>query len=222
MPTWASIDNSRVIQGRIPMQLELRVATHIITKARLADGSELEEPEGIEGYLYRLKLKTQARTNVYISSHDGYLFTLQTAHANPPPIPQANSLGDSTDASSAPTSYTREDEIRRAASQILKSSGYMDLRDIVEVRRPSKHKGATASSHSPHHSPESTNDTNAPGHERDDDFPSPDPSHEVDSDSEEPGGEAHLAAHPNTPHLKLKRTFELVLRSGMILRFEVR
>lgn len=193
------------------------MASHSVTKAKLADGTELEEPEAIEGYLYRLKMKTGARTSVYVSSHDGNLFIMQPANAYPPAIPQAQAIRASSDTDSVQEQprYTREDEVRRGASQILQSTGYLDLRDIFVVRRPSKHHRSSEHSTPPSAYPRDRDDV------VDDSFASLDPSHEEDSDCEEPGGEAHLLAHENSQHLKLKRTFEVVLRTGAVVFFEV-
>lgn len=144
----------------------------------------MEEPEAIEGYLYRLKPKSQARTSVYLSSHGGNIFVTKPAHAFPPPIPQARvSSNDAEFRSIPPFAYSLEDEKRRVSSQILNSIGCVDLRDVVVVRR------ASLASHT-ETNPASSTGTSPGMHDRmDDNAASQDMGAEEDSDMEEPGGD---------------------------------
>jgi hypothetical protein len=52
-------------------------------------------------------------------------------------------------------------------------------------------------------------------------FPECDPLEESDSDSDDPGGDDYLDTRDDKATLKLKRTFEVEMRSGSIIRFEV-
>ncbi|KAF8318969.1 hypothetical protein DL93DRAFT_2028153, partial [Clavulina sp. PMI_390] len=169
MPRDWSILFGLALEGRTSSRLEMRIAQHSVTKAKLADGTVLEEPESIEGYVYRLKPKSGARVNIYLSSHEGNLFVAHPDRAFPPPIPQAQTVWDSDDdpkPDEEPELFTRDGETKRCASQILHSQGYVDLRDIYLVRRSSK-----------------------------------------------------LESHHVAP-LKLKRSFEIIFRTGSIVRFE--
>lgn len=149
---------------------------------------------------------------MYLSSHDGNLFVTQPAHAFPPPIPQARVVpGDADFGSVSPFAFTREDERRRVSSQILNSSGYVDLRDVLVVRRTSLVTRAETRSNLPSRGSHT--------HDRVDvnsDLVS------EDSDTEDPGGEAYLLSHKNSHRLKQKRTLEIVLQAGTAVRFEVR
>jgi len=173
----------------------------------------MEEPEAIEGYLYQLKPKSQARTSVYLSSHGGNIFVTKPAHAFPPPIPQARvSSNDAEFSSIPPFAYSLEDEKRRVSSQILNSIGCVDLRDVVVVRRASHTET----------NPASSTGTSPGAHDRmDDNAPSQDMGAE-DSDMEEPGGETYLQSHKNSYRLRQKRTLEVTLQAGVTVRFEVR
>ena len=123
----------------------------------------VNEPAAVEGYLTRIKPKTQARAPIYVSTHDGNLFVSSThkAHPPPPPAPPTPTTSPTADAfpafstsaskSIAPTSpakstkstkappATQEEfkdaERSRSTLQILNSSGLVDLRDIQEIRR---------------------------------------------------------------------------------------
>lgn len=187
-----------------------------MTKAKLGDGTDIEEPEAIEGYLYRLKPKSQTRTNVYISSHDGRLFVTQSARAFPPPIPQARiALGDAEVDSIPPCARSQADEKRRISSQILNASGCVDLRDILIVRRVSlaSHAGTNPKSQ-----------TTAPsthGRMGDNIVSPPGEVGPEDSEMEEPGGATHLLSHKDPHRLRQKRILEVTLRTGVTVRFEV-
>lgn len=189
------------------MQLELRVARHSLTKARLADGTDLMEPPSIEGYLYRIKPSTQTRSNIYVSSHDGNLFTMTPAHAFPPPVPQLpEELTIKSESKNS--ALTREIEVTRGAQQILHATGYVDIRDISVVRRASEIL-------TPQSCP-------ALG-EGEMILQLPDDSDLLDMPNEhDPGGEEFLSQSTDWANERLKRSFELVMRSGAVMRFEVR
>jgi hypothetical protein len=152
---------------------------------------------------------------VYLSSHDGNLFVTQPAHAFPPPIPQARVVPDDADFSSMVSfAYSQEDEKHRVSSQILNSSGYVDLRDVLFVRRTSLAARAETNSKLPTRASCTHDhmDINASSRDQASD----------DSDIEEPGGEAYLLSHKNSRRLRQKRTLEIVLQTGVTVRFEVR
>lgn len=135
--------------------LELRIAEHSHTKFALRNGLSLREPPALEGYLYRYRQGTHLRDAVYVATHDGNIFFVPTVSAHPPapptlPIGPANPVplpdpGQHTDittsvsahsTSSAPTpALTHAGEVARGAAQILAAKSFLDMRDIVEVRR---------------------------------------------------------------------------------------
>lgn len=213
------------MQGHKPVQLELRIASHAPSDARLGDGTTLTEPPAVEGYLYRIKPKSQKRSNIYLSSHDGSLFSVSYSAAHPPPVPQAPDIDTSEDGQSEnidqPASltdtpgYTRGQEIRRGAEQILHALGYIDIRDIVAVRRAS---GALAPTDEPMADGPSVaigEGTLPFGHiEHDEDV-------EAEDDEEDPGGDDHLDSFNDRAKLRIQRSFEVVMRSGAVIRFEV-
>ncbi|KAG9103832.1 hypothetical protein FRC06_007644 [Ceratobasidium sp. 370] len=228
---WQVLFGLALRQPRLPSQLEIRLGLHAPTHVTLTDGSVLgkcaqvdsedvktnithggDEPPAIEGYLHRIKPKTLVKTNVYITSHDGYLFTLRYADAEPPTPPTL--LQAPLDA--AGHKLARERELRRGRSMILDADGYIDLRSILAVRRavelnPSVGPidiGATRAKPLQHDLTE----------EGDDDCQWVDQADE--SDGEDEGGEDFLSKSDDKPRLKMKRSFELVMRSGRVVRFE--
>lgn len=76
---WARLIEWRVLlKLKVPVQLEIRPARHVTTKVILSDGTRLSEPPAIEGYLYRIKPNTTTRAQIYISTHDGNIFTMSS------------------------------------------------------------------------------------------------------------------------------------------------
>ena len=69
----ARVDPSNLYQPAHNARLELRPARHSTSMLKLSDGSNLEEPPCIEGYLYRLGRKQgkASREQVYVYSFDG-------------------------------------------------------------------------------------------------------------------------------------------------------
>lgn len=82
---------------------------------------------------------SKMRTLEYLSSHDGYLYLLQSSEPFTPLSPAA--LEVFTQHS---TKDLQEAELSRQSSQILNSQGCWDLRDIVEVRHASRATTDTA------------------------------------------------------------------------------
>ncbi|KAI0070145.1 hypothetical protein K474DRAFT_1687553 [Panus rudis PR-1116 ss-1] len=128
---WGVICGLALRQAKRPAHLELRIHRHIPTRIHLKDGTRLDEPPSIEGYVDRIRPNTQLKQPLYLTTHDGYLFTLSPAHAHPPMPPGAPIFpSDSKSGSSL-----QEDEVRRGREQILRATGMTDLRSIVAVRR---------------------------------------------------------------------------------------
>ncbi|EUC60236.1 spore wall assembly-like protein, putative, partial [Rhizoctonia solani AG-3 Rhs1AP] len=205
---WQVLFGLALRQPSLPSQLEIRLGLHAPTHVSLTDGSSLDEPPAVEGYLHRIKPKTLTRTNVYLTSHDGYLFTLRYADAEPPMPPVL--IQEPLDDSGRKRAHNKE--LRRARRMILDSDGYIDLRSILAVRRavePTPPVGTIELGNTNRHS----NDTQ--DHEGIDDG-------WVDqkdaSDDEDEGGDEYLSRNDDKTRLKMKRSFELIMRSGRVVR----
>ena len=243
------------------LDLELRIAEHSHTKFALRDGSTVQEPPALEGYLYRYRQDTHLREPVYVATHDGNVFFVPTVSAHPPrppplPITPANPVPlpdpcqhtgitpsasvhstSSTPASNQP--LTHAGTVARGAAQILVAKSFLDMRDIVEVRRArepwlpvmrspnllrrrkrkrvagqSQGVGTAGTQSQASQLPE----TGGRGLEDIRDM-------QVDEeDGADAGGDEVLNAVADVgarDALKTRRSFELVLRSGEIIRFEV-
>lgn len=85
---------SESLQPRETTHLEIRIGEHRPTTVTLQDGTHLSEPPAVEGYVYRIMPNSQSRTQVYISTHGGCLFSSRPSRARPPrpPIPMADEL----------------------------------------------------------------------------------------------------------------------------------
>lgn len=169
---------------------------HISAGQRLQDGSRLEEPPGLEGYLDRIKPRTQNREPVYLSTHHGYLFTLSPDSAHPPVPPGIQ----------APSGQT---ETWRGSQQVMNAFGVSDVRSIVAVRR------AFQPVPEPSHS--LTDEAQTPGYRT----TTLEVEEATESDGEDEGGPAGLAKAADKPKMSMLRSFELLLKSGHVVRFEV-
>ncbi|KAG9035602.1 hypothetical protein FRB95_011008 [Tulasnella sp. JGI-2019a] len=209
---WSVVHPVGFRQLKAPMQLEVRPARHAATKVVLNDGTKLSEPPSVEGYLYRIKANTQTRTQIYVSSHDGNLFTLSPANSYAPAPPEPPIVLIDKDAKTDEDKRTAE--LRRGAQQIFHSDGYIDLRSIMAVRR------ATQATVPRFALQDSGNIQDVNLLQSDDESHPPEPEHPSLSDAEDTGGDEFLNTHPNKQRLKLKRSFDLTLRTGHVIRFE--
>jgi len=98
-------------------------------------------------------------------------------------------------------------EIRRGINQILTSTGMMDLRSIVAVRRAFQHSPPQM-----HGQQEQIDDSIFLTSHREERSP------EDDADE---GGEAVLENASDRPQVRMRRSFELLLTTGHVMRFEV-
>ena len=190
-------------QAGRPAYLELRLEEHKPTRVRLKDGTRLDEPAGIEGYLDRIRPSSQFKNNLYLSTHDGYIFFTSAAQAEPPPPP-----GPPPDVSD-PDALRREEALR-GARQILSAYGMCDMRSIVAVRRAFQTIPLLIEEVDVRDTPE-WEDT--PGFwEAVEHF---------DEDHRDPGGPEGLKKMGDALTMRMRRSFELVLKSGHVVRFEV-
>jgi hypothetical protein len=194
-----------IIQSARAPVLEVRLAEHFPGHIHAKAGKHIEEPPSIEGYLERIKPNTQTKQSIYLSTHNGNLFTLSTFHAFPPTPPGlAPASNLYTDAETH-----RHTEVRRGANQILTATGVCDLRTIVAVRRASHPVPAHM-----HDQKEQDDNTRFGTWEN--------PSELRDEEDEgDEGGEAGLSAVGDRTQMRIRRSFELLLNTGNVIRFEV-
>ncbi|OBZ71250.1 Glutathione S-transferase 2 [Grifola frondosa] len=186
--------------------LEIRLKKHFPARLHMKDGTRLDEPPGIEGFLERIRPNSQLKQPVYLTTHDGYLFALPPAHAHhpvPPGLPPGNL--ENTDGAQT----LRQREVRRGAHQILDATGMSDLRTVVAVRRAFQlipmHTQEPPGRHTPN-----WEDTEGFWEQVE----------RNESDDEDPGGDVGMAQVQNKMHLRMRRSFELLLTSGRVIRFE--
>ncbi|KAH7102551.1 Pleckstrin homology domain-containing protein [Auriculariales sp. MPI-PUGE-AT-0066] len=193
-----------------PTTLEMRLAQHYPTRLVLRDHTVLVEPPAVEGYLQAVRGTTRSRT--YLSTHDGCIFTMSVQHANPPGPPSLPVLVDGEPRSSV----RHEDEVKRGAAQMLTASTFVDMRSVICVRRAETLQATKSHDLS----------TNEGGHihlnlgSNDDFVPQVDVERTI-SDDEDDGGEENLpTVAADKARLRMKRSFEMCLRSGQTVRYE--
>lgn len=196
--------------------MELHLASHYPNTITTKDGKHLEEPPAIEGYVHAYKRKTQARVQYYLSTHDGFLFAVQVEKVVTPPTP--------TDLKSFAKSEEefREDEQIRLRTQIINARWFWDIRNVLQVRR------AMHPTHQIRDLSITANEVMQPADPDADVLAQAQEPHyggvelhRTESDIGDEGGDATLARSADKPRLKMHRSFEVVLKNGRILRFEV-
>lgn len=168
----------------------------------LKDGRKIEEPPAIEGYLERIRPNRQPKQMVYLSTHAGYLFSLNPTSPFPPsppgPVPTFTDI-----------QALKHIEIRRGINQIITATSMIDLRTILAVRRAFQPVP-------PHvHNVREQDDDNgwfAAWVQREE---------RSSEDEVDEGGQAALAKAYNSTQIKIRRSFELLLNTGHVLRYEV-
>ncbi|OCH86402.1 hypothetical protein OBBRIDRAFT_797244 [Obba rivulosa] len=200
---WAVLCGIALKQGDQLPHLEIRLREHASSRLRLKDGTRLDEPPGIEGFVDRIRVNSQAKQAVYLSTHNGYLFVLAPSRSNHPPPPGP-----------PPEDYVadglRKAEVRRGTRQILEATGMSDLRSIVAVRQAFQRV------------PRGDADQ-ARNRERSEEADWEQLWTEIDRsnlDDDDPGGEEGLARVQDKATLRMRRSFELVLTTGAVVRFE--
>ncbi|KAI0720502.1 Pleckstrin homology domain-containing protein [Cerioporus squamosus] len=213
---WAVLCGLALKQAEQPAHLEFRMRRHYPTRLHMKDGTRLDEPPAIEGYLDRIRPNSQLKQSLYLVTHDGYLFALTPAHAHQPSPPGA--AVDAHTASQSAYSATslsgtaetrRHSEVRRGQLQILEGTGVSDLRNIIAVRRafqliPQQREQVEA------HQLTDWEDSQSFWSQVD----------RSESDDEDAGGEPGMARAKDKSRLRLRRSFELLLTSGRVIRFE--
>jgi hypothetical protein len=239
---WIHGANERKMYGTIAMQksheLELRPKSHYPTTAITKKKHKtLTEPVPVEGFLIRLtgqrgrarRLGLMYHKQLYFSTHDQYLIFLRPPKATPPPppklpatpgsqVPTARHISNKTPATWAVNPYplkddqiewlseghTRtpearrlhdedaSDEADRKVENLLECDGYINLADIKKVRKAKM--GAT------------------PADEEIESGSDVDFDEEVDDTTRDDGA---------TKEIDIDRSFELVMRNGLIIRLQV-
>lgn len=205
---WAVLCGLAMQQGTKPAHLELRLGQHYPATIHLPDGTKVHEPPCIEGYLDRIKLSSQSKQHIYLTSHDGHLFALwpPNSHAPVPPnVHLSRALSSHLNESLEYTRAFREAEVARGASQIAAAFEAFDLRNIREIRRATHETiDRDARTHA--------TATVAGGSVGNQDILTRD---EVDI-----GGAEGLAQTHDQNQLRVRRCFEIVMISGRVIRFE--
>lgn len=186
--------------------LEIRLTTHAQTHYHLRDGTEIDEPPSVEGYVERIKPTSQAKQPLYLSIHNGLLFFQPVDKAYPPTPPglalSVLNLDSSMDG-------LRRREVERGINQVMNANAVCDLRNVVTVRRafqilhPSTHDQKDTANEEPiwiwpQQVEEATQD-----------------------DNDDEGGETALLHVADRAMVRVRRSFELLLTTGQVLRFEV-
>jgi hypothetical protein len=239
---WIHGANERKMYGTIAMlkshELELRPKTHYPTTAVTRKKQKtLTEPVPVEGFLIRLtgqrgrtkRLGLMYHKQLYFASHDHYLVFSRPTKITPPPppklpastsatVPNAHALADNIPSSWAVNPYpvkdhhvewllqghsgtpeTRRlhdedaaDEDERKGQNLLNCDGYVNLAEVVKVRKAKL--GAS------------------PVDEELEEGSDVDFDEDVDDTTRDDGA---------TNDLDLDRTFELVMKNGLIIRLQV-
>lgn len=115
-----------------PVELQARKARHQPIWARLEDGTVLQEPQGVEGFLVRQKTAQSPKDTVYVSTHDGNVFTSHANHAHPPLQPgRAKSLP--RDIFPELHDSHLDSEKQRMRLFLQEAAGCVDFRDIDSI-----------------------------------------------------------------------------------------
>lgn len=126
----ASFAQCATVRGR--RALQIRDASHRGVLVRLEDGTTLNEPAGVEGYLLRHKVGGMPKETIYVSTNDGHVFMSPMNAAMPPLRPGKTG---SSPATIFPALHKRfvEGEQHRLSRFIEKCAGTFDLADVEEV-----------------------------------------------------------------------------------------
>lgn len=166
---WALLASfAQGLAGGKKSTLQVRDATHHGVKVRLQDGTMLDEPPGIEGYVIRHKSDVAPKEEVYLCIADGHCFISSASGATPPLLPRRKG---SSPAELFPQLHERflDGERRRLASFVEQSAGCIDLSRVATIKLR-KSTELTGGLDEPPMAPHETNFTI----QQDDSPPSPD------------------------------------------------
>ncbi|KIK24499.1 hypothetical protein PISMIDRAFT_10144 [Pisolithus microcarpus 441] len=150
----------------------------------------MEEPPGVEGYLDRIKAQGH-RQRVYVSTHDGSLFALSPNDANPP-APPSTHLSHMVDGLTDVNQYAETIFRSEIERGVTQIRSAYGVMDLwnIESVRAVLQEAQQAE---------------------------PDSDLSIDADE---GGVVGLAKTQNPLKLRLRRSFEIVLVSGRVIRLE--
>lgn len=233
---WVHGANEQKMYGTMAMQksheLELRPKQHYPTSIPCKGGNPIEEPAPVEGFLIRLTSQRGREQRfgkmffkrLYFASHNEFLFFSRPAKALPPPppklpvtkgakIPSASEIVDKTPLIYAVNPFPLNDgqlswlqdvnparerhdqdaynEAERKVNTLLQAEGYINLCHVTRVRHVVR--GST------------------PADQTVDEGPDVDFHQEVDDTPADDG---------KTDEFDDKRTFELVMKNGLIIRLQ--
>ncbi|WVQ73104.1 hypothetical protein IAR50_002668 [Cryptococcus sp. DSM 104548] len=128
---WAMLAGLARVQAN-GRELQLRAARHQPKALKLEDGTWLDEPAGVEGYLVRHRPAGGTKESIYVTVHDGCIFMTTMREARPPLLPQPEG---SIPSDIFPHVHRKflQNEHKRMATTIQRSAGCLDLRDITSV-----------------------------------------------------------------------------------------
>ncbi|TKX21182.1 pleckstrin homology domain-containing protein [Elsinoe australis] len=242
---WVHGEHERKMYGANAMlrthDLELRSKQHYPQTAKNRNGKAIAEPAPVEGFLVRLTSQKGAHQRLgkyffkrlYFTSHNQFLVFLRPGQARPPPpptlpmtensaIPSAGQLSakipliyavnpyptsdshiDWLDPSSATHPLHQHDtdasdEASRVFSTLHNSDGFINLTSVLKVRPYDP--ASTAS--------DATTST------------TPDSGSNSDVDFDEAGTASASRPDGTTNTVDVERTFELVLRNGLVIRLQ--
>lgn len=205
---WAVLCGLAMQQGTKPAHLELRLGQHYPATIHLPDGTKVHEPPCVEGYLDRIKPSSQGKQHIYLTSHDGHLFTLWPSNSHapvPPNVHLSRALSSHHNESLEYTRAFREAEVTRGASQIAAAFEAFDLRNIRQIRRAT-HETIN------HDARTHATATVAGGSVGNQDI--------LTTEEADIGGAEGLAQAQDKNRLRVRRCFEIVMISGRVIRFE--
>ncbi|KLO17283.1 hypothetical protein SCHPADRAFT_846749 [Schizopora paradoxa] len=196
----------------VPATLELRAAEHYSTYIKQGESVRLAEPPAIEGYVYIVKPVPQSRSLVYLSTNDGWLFSTRSTHAVPPPTTTSVAVF----MSNGPAQF-RKEEMNRQRVLIIRSRGFWDLRTVVMVRRAFQLVPETKDGNV---QPQLDGEGHWYLNRAAEEAPEWPEIERMDSDDVDVPGDDALNSSQDKPRLRMHRAFELVFKSGHVMRFE--
>lgn len=187
---WLVLCGLSLKQGRKAPHLEIRTVDHRREFVRLPGGTKMEEPPGVEGYLDRIKAQGH-RQRVYVSTHDGSLFALSPNDANPP-APPSTHLSHMVDGLTDVNQYAETIFRSEIERGVTQIRSAYGVMDLwnIESVRAVLQEAQQAE---------------------------PDSDLSIDADE---GGVVGLAKTQDPLKLRLRRSFEIVLVSGRVIRLE--
>jgi len=268
---WCVLVGSIVSEPQRPSVLEYRPTIHYPTSVRMPKGDTMQEPPGVEGFLWRVKAVSGSLTRLYATTHDGLIFVNRSSKAFPPDRHLATAAAAAADTGMNANSQSpfvlseandqidqerrrkrdairgrkksqnrelslaelrrdvtlalvqpaaSEEEIdaqiqayrafekRRQFEQIANCDGYVDLRDIMQVRSVAddSNEGAKKALERAEHANGSALEGEEQGRKE---------------EEEDIGGEEGLALAIDRDATKRSRQFEVVLSNDRSIRFEV-